>query len=220
MTSAESRALARAALLVLVLCVVRALAAHRTSGDSARYGASPVGTLLAESEDRRSEDARRSRPISAAEPLDPNSASEEELDRLPGVGPATARRIVRVRDETGRFSGPEDLLAVPGIGQATLARIGPFLTWPDGSGGPVRPRVVRPERGAGRPSQTQRVLDLNRASQEDLEGLPGVGSTLAARILALRDTLGGFRTADDLERVRGLGPATVTRLKPFVIAGH
>ena len=149
----------------------------------------------------------------------PNTASEEELDRLPGVGPATAKRIVRLREEKGAFSGVDDLLTVPGIGPATLARMAPHLEWWGGSNGRARNLASPRHRGRGGPSFTDSVVDLNRASRQELERLPGVGPTIAQRILALRDSLGGFRTPDDLERVRGIGPATVARLKPLVSAG-
>ena len=219
MTSAESRALFRAALLVLTLSFVRAVSAHRDPAQSAPYGArkaSEADSILAESHRRSSEEARRSRPLSTGETLDPNTATEEQLDRLPGVGPATARGIIRHRDEVGGLRGADDLLAVPGIGPSTLARMAPFIEWSVRPGGGARHAASRPDR----PSPAPVVIDLNRASRRQLEALPGVGSTLASRILALRDTLGGFRTTDDLERVRGLGPTTVARLKPLVTVGR
>jgi len=221
MTSAEVRALERAALLVLSLCVVRSVASHwrQHTGPDPHEAASEAGALLAESMERRREETRRKRPLSPGERLDPNRASEEELDRLPGVGPATAQRIVRFRDEKGSFSEVDDLLAVPGIGPATLARIAPYLEWSGPSRGRARSLVGPSDRGGGRPSLSERIVDLNRASRRELERLPGVGPVIAHRILALRDTLGGFRTLDDLERVRGIGPATLARLKPLVSVG-
>ena len=221
MTSAEARALERAALLVLSLCVVRSVASHWGPRGPTPYEAatSETGRLLAESSERRSEEARHKRPLSPDERLDPNTAPEEELDRLPGVGPATAKRIVRLREERGAFSGVDDLLAVPGIGPATLARMAPHRKWRGASRGRARPLAGPRHRGRGGPSLTDSVVDLNRASRQELERLPGVGPTIAQRILALRDSLGGFRTPDDLERVRGIGPATVARLKPLVSAG-
>ena len=221
MTSAEARALERAALLVLSLCVVRSVASHWRPREPTPYeaAASETGRLLAESSERKSEVARRKRPLSPDERLDPNTASEEELDRLPGVGPAAARRIVRLREEKGAFSGVDDLLAVRGIGPATLARMAPHLEWRGASNGGARPLASPRHRGRGGPSLTDSVVDLNRASRQELERLPGVGPTIAQRILALRDSLGGFRTPDDLERVRGIGPATVARLKPLVSVG-
>lgn len=51
-----------------------------------------------------------------------NSADEEELQSLPGIGPALARRIVAYRDETGRIDSFADLDKVSGIGEASIAR--------------------------------------------------------------------------------------------------
>jgi competence protein ComEA len=54
--------------------------------------------------------------------LDVNRAGVEELQALPGIGPALARRIVESRAREGPFKGPEELLRVKGIGPATLNR--------------------------------------------------------------------------------------------------
>ena len=59
-------------------------------------------------------------------------------------------------------------------------------------------------------------LDLNRATAEQLETLPGIGAVKAAAILAVRDTKGGFQSMDELEAVRGIGPALVDKLRPLV----
>jgi competence protein ComEA len=58
-----------------------------------------------------------------AVPLDLNTATAEQLDDLPGVGPATAEAIVSYRTEHGRFRSVEQLLEVRGIGEAKLAAI-------------------------------------------------------------------------------------------------
>ncbi|GAB4275174.1 MAG: hypothetical protein Kow0092_30730 [Deferrisomatales bacterium] len=62
-------------------------------------------------------------------------------------------------------------------------------------------------------------LDLNEASLQDLEALPGVGPKTAEAIAATRRRLGGFRQVRDLERVPGVGPKTVERLAPWVRVG-
>jgi competence protein ComEA len=51
----------------------------------------------------------------ASEPVDINTASAEELDRLPGIGPALANRIIAYRAEQGRFESVDDLARVSGI---------------------------------------------------------------------------------------------------------
>jgi len=60
-------------------------------------------------------------------PVDLNSASPEQLDALPGVGPATAKAIVDYRTRHGRFRTVDDLLSVPGIGPTKLATLKPLV---------------------------------------------------------------------------------------------
>lgn len=62
-----------------------------------------------------------------AGPVDLNSAGAEELDALPGVGPATAKAIVEYRTRHGNFRSVDDLLSVPGIGPAKLATLKPSV---------------------------------------------------------------------------------------------
>lgn len=57
-----------------------------------------------------------------------NSATQADLETLPGVGPVTAESILAWRTENGAFSSVDELLEVSGIGDATLAEIAPFVT--------------------------------------------------------------------------------------------
>ena len=57
---------------------------------------------------------------------------------------------------------------------------------------------------------------LNQATLDDLQRLPGIGPKRALSILALRTKMGRFRQVEDLTRVRGIGRATLKRLRPLV----
>ena len=60
-------------------------------------------------------------------PIDLNTATADELEQLPGVGPATAAQIIRFREQGGPFRRPEDLLAMPRMTRRSLDRIRPYI---------------------------------------------------------------------------------------------
>jgi comEA protein len=61
-------------------------------------------------------------------PIAINQATEKEFQRLPGIGPQIAGRIVAYRDQHGEFKTIDDLMQVSGIGPKTLERLRPHLT--------------------------------------------------------------------------------------------
>ena len=62
-------------------------------------------------------------------------------------------------------------------------------------------------------------IDLNRATAEELAALPGIGAAKAAAIVEYRASSGAFASVEDLEAVRGIGPALVAKLRPLVKLG-
>lgn len=217
MSDADSRALGRAAALLLVASALRW--GWQAVGPRQVVPPGPDGTpeLLEESRAALADAQARARPLGKGERLDPNRASAAELDRLPGIGPATAQAIVATRERDGPFSVPEDLLRVKGVGAGTVARLRDRLDLsrpaPAASGGERRRSPLPPaERGA--PRRGDRI-DVNRADEATLQRLPGIGPALARRIVEARAER-PFRSVADLARVRGIGPATIARLGELV----
>jgi competence protein ComEA len=83
---------------------------------------------------------------------------------------------------------------------------------------PALSRAVASSRPASAVSMAD-PIDVNRASAAELSLLPGVGPSLAAAIVADRESRGVFRRPQDLDRVRGIGPAILARILPHVTVG-
>jgi competence protein ComEA len=60
-------------------------------------------------------------------PIDLNRANSEDLELLPGIGPAIAARIVQYREENGDFATVDELDEVKGIGEKKLEKLRPFV---------------------------------------------------------------------------------------------
>lgn len=64
--------------------------------------------------------------------------------------------------------------------------------------------------------QADGTIDVNLATAEELEELPDIGPVLAAAIVDYRETVGPFRTVDQLDEVAGIGEITLANLRPLV----
>jgi comEA protein len=231
MTPQERLALGVAALLLAGGATVRAL---RTEPAPAELAGGPAveasaSHLAAQVEDSVERAERRRAPLAAGERIDPNTAGVDELDRLPKVGPALAQRIVDWRTTHGAFITLADFDSVPGVGPALLRDAGPHLALAAApSGASTRDAIQTAASAVGLDRSAEKradapaagsIIDVNRATADELASLPGIGPALARRMVEWRGANGPFATVDDLEKVPGIGPATVERLRPQVRTG-
>ena len=123
LTGAEKRALAAMAVLVAVGGVVHVIKRHDPES-------LPGYRLVAREPAPEIVAAPTAPAVLLGGGINPSTAHAEDLELLPGIGPAMAQRIVEYRELHGDFKKPSDLLSVPGIGERTLARITPYLCFP------------------------------------------------------------------------------------------
>jgi competence protein ComEA len=212
LTADEARALGFIALLIGLSIGARLVS--RPEPIALDAAGVDVGALEAASREAMAGKRSPRRALRPGERIDPNTASLEELRRLPRMTDALAQRIVEERERIRGFRTLQDLDGVRGVGAATLEAWSALVTLK-----PVPESLVQASTSPPAPVERTTTLDLNHATATELERLPGVGAMLAQRIVALRDTLGGFQSVEQLERVRGIGPALLEKLKPLVRLG-
>ena len=80
-------------------------------------------------------------------------------------------------------------------------------------------RPVSDEIDSGAVSHPVSRVDINSANAEQLIALPGIGPSIAGRIINTRIETGGFSSVEDLLKVKGIGEKKLTKLKPLVTCG-
>jgi len=132
--------------------------------------------------------------------VDLNMAPAEELQTLPGIGPVLAQRIITDREANGPYKSPSDITRVFGFGDKKFQSIRAMITVSHLDGGIPRRKEIK-------------KINLNSATQVELETLPGIGPTKARRIIEYREKQGGFQRDDELMEVWGIGQKTYESMK-------
>jgi competence protein ComEA len=148
---------------------------------------------------------KSAKPAESGKLIDLNNASQHELETLPGIGKISADKII-----AGRPYAAINDLTKAGISEKNIAMIKALVTI-----NPPQKAAAAAEgpQKQGKASGPAKIIDLNTASQAELESLPGIGKSAARKIIAARP----FASADDLSRV-GLTAKTIEKLKPLVTA--
>lgn len=102
------------------------LAAEDSLGGSEGYGSNRDSVSIKTSKNKKDDQSRKLR-LPGKEQININSATKQQLMQLPGIGEATAERIILYREEHGPFSSVQQLMEVKGIGKKKLERLLPFI---------------------------------------------------------------------------------------------
>ncbi len=134
--------------------------------------------------------------------VDLNKATSAQLEALPGIGPALARKIV-----SGRPYKSVDDLSKAGISATEIHKINSLVTV--GATTDAAPsKDIKPAEKTSKPA----LVDLNKATTAQLETLPGIESAYAKKIMAGRP----YKSVDDLSKA-GIPAATIAKIKSLVV---
>lgn len=148
--------------------------------------------------------------------FDPNTASAADLRRL-GLSDRLVSNILKYREKGGRFRVREDFGKLYGLSAQDYARLEPHIFLPVAQSGPApRPVSYAATGGGGARSLT---VDINAASLDDWQRLPGIGAPRARQIVYFRDKLGGFASVAQVAETRGLPDSIFQKIQPFLQLG-
>ncbi len=155
--------------------------------------------------------------------IDLNSASEKELEALPGVGPATAKKITENRpyksvDELSKAGLSakkiEALKPLVTVGAAAPAAKPETLAKPASPAAAVtkaKPTAEKPSKSAMKLAPGQKV-NINTASKEQLDALPGIGPVKAQAIIDGRP----YQKPEDIMKVKGIKQGEFNKIKDLI----
>jgi len=155
--------------------------------------------------------AKEQKAAEPGAPVNLNTANQKTLEALPGVGAATAKKIIANRPYKSL-----DELSKAGLSAKKIKSLKSSVTVGEAPA-PAAPAAAKETRKKGEAAEPVpgALVDLNTADQKALEALPGVGPTTAKKIIAARP----FKSVDDLSQIKGLSKAKVAALKDKVIVG-
>lgn len=129
--------------------------------------------------------------------FDINTADTSELKKIYGIGEKLSVRIFKYRESLGGFIRSEQLSEVYGLDSAVVNTL-------------INKSFIAPD---FQPKQ----LNLNQATEEELERHPYLTKKEAKAIIAYRFQHGAFTTVDDLQKIQLLTAGTIEKIKPYLI---
>jgi competence ComEA-like helix-hairpin-helix protein len=151
--------------------------------------------------------------------FDPNTLPEAGWVKL-GVREKTAKTIQNYIGKGGRFYKPEDISKIWGLHEDEIGRFLPYVRIaPKPEAGFNDYKTQKPEKNYEKPKYANAAVDVNKADTAAFIALPGIGSRLAARIIAFREKLGGFYKIEQIGETYALPDSTFQKIKSRLVIG-
>lgn len=146
--------------------------------------------------------------------FDPNTLEEAGWKKL-GVREKTIRTILKYLSKGGKFRKPEDLSRIYGLPPAQYERLRPYIIIKENATA-FRPGQQADREPVKKPSGRPASIEINTADSALFEMLPGIGPTLAIRIIRFREKLGGFYSIEQVKETFGLADSVFQKIRSYL----
>lgn len=206
-----------------------------------------IAAPLAEAQEKRTQVQEQTPAQGKHSRVNVNSVDVKTLETLPGIGPATAQRIIDGRP----YKTLTDLGKVKGLSKAKLDAIKDDLVFGSAAapanGTATKEKAAKPTAASeskavqqttpatAQPSAPKKVqaapltssgrasgltpgekININKATAEELDGLPGIGPAKAKAIIDYRTQNGDFKTIEDIQKVRGIKAGAFSKIMDHI----
>ena len=163
----------------------------------------------------RSKAGGTAEPKAASGKVNLNSATQAALEELPGIGPAHAKAIIEARP----FKSVDDLARVKGLGKSRIDALKDLVTTTapvpvnaNRAASKTTRRMAETSTGETPKLKAGQKVNINTASKDELDVLPGIGPVRAQAIIDARP----FKTIEDVMKVKGIKEVEFGKIKDLI----
>jgi len=159
-----------------------------------------------------SENSTKIKPVLKPASFDPNLVTLEELESM-GLNPKISKGIVNFRKAGFKYKSAEDLKRIYTMDEKSFNQLLPFVDIKS------EKQIEKPQLNVVDKTYTKKIniVDINVATLEQLDQLPGIGPGYANMILKWRNKLGGFHSADQIKSTYNLPDSVFQNIKQYIV---
>jgi competence protein ComEA len=150
--------------------------------------------------------------------FDPNTLDEQGFKQL-GLSDKVVHTIINYRNKGGYFKSSQDIKKIYGLSGTDAERLIPYIKIASANNHNNYKEDVKQPEAKPVTSNTNyyHTININAATADEWKTLPGIGDVIANRIVKFRNSMGGFKSVDDVKKTYGLSDSTFNLIRPYLI---
>lgn len=148
--------------------------------------------------------------------FDPNTLDEQGFKKL-GLNDKVTHTIINYRNKGGYFKLPQNIKKIYGLSSADAEKLIPYIKIASAPHNNFNYKEEKQTVNKPLSNYNYHTININTATAEEWKTLPGIGDVISNRIVKFRNSMGGFKSIDDVKRTYGLSDSTFSLIRPYLI---